>query len=520
MEKLNKEEKENTVQSTNKEDAAVEANKTEEKNSKSESNEKKNKDIKGSVKKSFQTKKFKNGSYSTGLIAAAIIIVVVINLIVGQLPSKFTKIDVSQLKMFTLSDQTKEIASSLDQDVTIYVMASSTSADSTITEILEKYKDLSSHIKVETKDPVLYPNFASQYTDDTVSENSLIVVSGERSKVVAYNQIYQTSVDYSTYTSSTTFDGEGQITSAINYVVSEDIPVMYVLEGHDEMSISSTLSSSINKENVETRSLNLLTEGAVPEDTDCLLIAAPSTDYSEEEAQMIIEYLNNGGKALIISNYSETDLPNFDSILADYGVGISNGIILEGDSSYCLSGYPNYILPQKESHEITDPLISSKLRVLLPAAQGIERLDSVRGTVTISDLLTTSDSSYAKLDVSNYQTLEQEENDVSGPFSVGVAITEEYNEINTKLVVFSTASVLDESVNSRVSGANYDMVLNAIGWMCENESGISIRTKSLDTEYLTITGAEANTWSIVTIVVLPLVCVVIGFVIWLRRRKR
>ena len=92
---------------------------------------------------------------------------------------------------------------------------------------LEKYEEGSDHIKVEQKDPVVNPKFTSEYTSDDVATNSLIVVCGDRSKVVNYSSIYESSIDYNTYQSTTTgFDGEGQIDSAISYVTSEDLPVL------------------------------------------------------------------------------------------------------------------------------------------------------------------------------------------------------------------------------------------------------------------------------------------------------
>lgn len=115
--------------------------------------------------------------------------------------------------------------------------------------MLDRYAGLSSRIKVETKDPVLYPNFVSQYTSENLSENSVLVVGQNRSKAVDYYDIYQYSMDYSTYSSSlSSFDGEGQITSAIAYVTAEDMPVVYTLAGHDEAELSTTVTSSIEKE--------------------------------------------------------------------------------------------------------------------------------------------------------------------------------------------------------------------------------------------------------------------------------
>ena len=113
-------------------------------------------------------------------------------------------------------------------------------------------------------------------------------------------------MDYQTYSSQTTgFDGEGQITSAIGYVTSEDLPILYTLEGHGEKEMDSTIKEDIEKANMDIQSLNLLTEGSVPDDADCLFIDSPSTDISEDEKTAIIDYLENGGKAMIFSDIQQ-----------------------------------------------------------------------------------------------------------------------------------------------------------------------------------------------------------------------
>ena len=115
------------------------------------------------------------------------------------------------------------------------------------------------------------------------------MVCGDRSKVVNYSSIYESSIDYNTYQSTTTgFDGEGQIDSAISYVTSEDLPVLYTLDGHGEKDLDSTLQEDIQKANIDIKSLNLITEESVPDDAACLLINAPTSDISESEKNAII----------------------------------------------------------------------------------------------------------------------------------------------------------------------------------------------------------------------------------------
>ncbi len=275
-------------------------------------------------------KNLRHGTYSMGVVAVFVAILVVVNLLIQELPSKFREIDLSTQKMYSIGDQTKKLLKNLDKDVTLYYIAQSGSESSDIEKLLERYEESSDHVKVEKKDPAVNPKFTSQYTTEGVNNNSVIVVSGDKNKVVDYNSMYETSVNYQTYSSEVTgFDGEGQLTSAINYVTSDNMPVMYTLEGHDESTMSESLKDMIQKANIDIQSLNLLTMDTVPEDADCLFIFAPAKDISEDEAQKIISYLENGGKALIVSNYTGDEMPNFASVLENYGVKTVDGIILE-----------------------------------------------------------------------------------------------------------------------------------------------------------------------------------------------
>ncbi len=242
-------------------------------------------------------KYLRNGSYSTLLIVIFVAIVVVINMIVGKLPSKYTQIDISDQQLYSIGDETKKVLNNLDKDVTIYQIAQSGSEDETISNLLQKYADESKHVKVELKDPVVSPKFVSEYTSDQVSSNSLIVVCGDRNKVVNYNDMYESTMDYNTYSYQTTgFDGEGQITSAIAYVTTENLPVLYTLEGHGEKELDSTIKEDIEKANMEIKTLNLISEGSVPDDAACLLIDSPSSDISEDEKTALLDYLENGEK--------------------------------------------------------------------------------------------------------------------------------------------------------------------------------------------------------------------------------
>ncbi len=495
------------------------------------------------VKQKKDTRRLRHGSYSIALIVLVVAGAIVLNLIAGQLPSRFTKIDVSGDQLTVLSDQTKELLGGLTEDVTLYYIVQDSDRDGYVSMLLERYQDYSPHIRVEEKDPVVNPQFASQYTDETLTDNSVIVVCGDRSRVVSYNDMYEYEFNYSYYTYTTSgFDAEGQITSAIAAMAGEDLPKLYTLSGHNELSLSETLQQSVEKENIVMEELNLITADAVPDDADCLLICSPTTDLTDEETEKIERYLESGGNAIIITDYVSEELDNLYTVLADYGVTLTDGIVLEGNSNYYVQ-IPYYLVPDIKSTEVSADMSDNSAYVLLVAAQGIETDGE-----NVTEVLTTSDASYAKTDVQNMDTYEKEDGDVDGPFALGVLITEtpgkedeeeaveETEEVKTeeaeteesggngdgetRLALYTSSALVDDSANQMVSGGNYRLFVNTLSWACGREASVSVPSKSLSMDYLTITAASANFWSIVTIVIIPAAMLAIGLFIWLGRRKR
>lgn len=460
----------------------------------------------------------KHGTYRVSMVVFACVAAVLVNLTAGKLPSQYLKYDVSDQKLFTTGDQTAEIVKGLDEDITLYLIAQQGSEDATLQELLDRYAGLSSRIKVETKDPVLYPNFVSQYTSENLSENSVLVVGQNRSKAVDYYDIYQYSMDYSTYSSSlSSFDGEGQITSAIAYVTAEDMPVVYTLTGHDEAELSTTVTSSIEKENIELKSLSLLTEEAVPEDAKAVIIYGSISDISEDEKNKLEAYMEQGGQIVMLLGYTDKDTPNLDSLLGDYGIALADGLVLEGDSQHHLPNHPYYLLPDIQSSAYTSD-VSSRY-VLLAFAQGMTEAADISEDLTYESLLTTSAKSYSKTNLES-ENLDQEEGDIAGPFDLGAVVTKTIDEdTEAKLIVFSSETLLDEQVDSMVSGGNSTLFLNVMSQLVDHESTVSIEPKSMSTEYLTVPAGSAIFWGILTIILIPLLLLATGGIIWFGRRN-
>lgn len=482
------------------------------------------KTMKERFKQSFTNRKFTQGAYSSLITTIVVVVILIANMIVSELD---LKVDVSSEKLYTLTDATKDFVKDIDHDITIYYIAESGNEVTMIKRIVDKYNKLSDKVKVVTKDPVLYPKFTSQYVDEgtDVADNSIIVVdeTNGRSKYIPYSDMLIQSMNYYSYSTTTTgIDVEGQITSAIQYVVSEDLPTMYAVQGHGEAEISTTLASYLTKQNVNQETLNTLSAESIPKDCSFLLLNGPVYDYTDDETTMIMDYLKNGGSAIILTNYmvSTEDMPNFNSILNYYGVSLVDSYVIEGDSNYHMSQMPTYLIPEISSHDITNDVKSDKKPVVVPATKGIQIMDDVRSTLTVEELLNTSDKAYAKTDI-NSQVYDQEDTDVDGPFSLGVAITENVDDVETKVVVYASNYILDDSMITYTQLGNTDLFLSTVNWMADvSVETLAIPTKTFDSNYVTLTSAQSNNWSVFVILIIPGAFILTGVIVWLRRRKK
>ena len=410
----------------------------------------------------------------------------------------------------------KAVVAGLEEDVTIYWVVQSDKEDDVIENLLSKYDSLSDHISVVKKNPDVYPTFTQTYTDETVPNNSLIVECGDRSRYISYNDIYIQDASMYSYSYSTSFDGEGAITSAIDYVTRDELPQLYLLEGHGESELPADFADQVEKENIETVTFSLLTVDAVPEEADCVMIYAPTSDISTEEKDMLADYVAQGGKLMVVAGPTEDGLPeNLYSLLADYGVTASEGIVVEENREYYAFQMPYVLLPDLVSGDITDPLIEENYYVFMPISAGLTVSgNSSAGTVT--SLLTTSDSAFSKLAGYDLDTYEREEGDIDGPFTLAVSVED---NSGGQIIWFASSYFLDDMYNAYSSGANSNLGMNALASLVGETDAMAIRSKSLNYNYLSISESTSSMLKTVMIGVCPLVYLGIGIAVVVKQRR-
>ena len=459
----------------------------------------------------------KGGTYSLAMTAVVLALLIVVNMFVSALPTTLTKYDISSSKLYSITSNTKVVVNALEQDVTIYWLVQSSAEDQVIENLLGKYESLSSHIEVVKKNPDVYPTFAQQYTKETVQNNSLIVECGDKYRYIGIEDIYLGDINiYSGTYDATDFDGEGAITSAIDYVVSEELPQLYVLQGHGEAELPSSFSEQIEKENMQLNALSLLTVDKIPEDADCILIYAPASDISQDEADILADYVSNGGKLWVSSGAVEEGmLENLYSLLSNYGVTVNEGIVVEGNREYYVLGMPYVLMPDMNSHAITDSLLEENYYPIMPLTMGLST-SSYTSNGTVTELLTTTSEAYSKIAGYELTTYDWEEGDLDGPFSLAVSIED---NSGGQIVWFASDMFLEDGYNSYSSGSNMDLAMNALSSLIGESEAMTIRSKSLNYNYLTISESTASVLKGLMIGVFPLLYLGVGIYVILVRKK-
>ena len=476
-------------------------------------------------------KKWLKDTFLTILLIAIIFAVYyLINFCVEKL--NIENLDLTTDKMYSITDTTRTKLKDLNKEVKILLINfSDTKKKKEVVDYCKKYTQLSSKIKVEeianlSERADIMQEYKLQSTD------SLILVESEGRKT-ELDEYDLTTFDYTTYDEIDIT--EEAITNAIIEVTIDKKPKIYFLEGHNYYNSEiyfMHLQEKLEAEANEIGNINLLISEKVPEDCTCLIITTLKDDLIEIERDKIIEYTNNGGKILLLSdpNVIGNEMPNFNAILDLYGFKISNGIIMEQDTEKMVYGAPNFVIAPIES--IINDNLNMNLKICAIASGRIEFKDEETLSnlgVTYTPIAVTSDISFLRANV-NISSLNKTNQDEDAPNSIiGALVTRTLNEEKeTEMIVYSSAIFatdqkirmnIYEEVSAYEFFNNTDVAINSISYLTQRKDTITIR-KNSDTVSYTVTDAQ-HTIIMAILFSVPAIIIIIGIIVWqIRRRKK
>ncbi len=504
--------------------------------------------LKETLQKQFGKRSLKLGTLTILSAALVLAIAIVLNVIFSVLPVTYTEFDLTDSRLYTLTSTTETMVKNLKSEIYIYVICETGEEDSLLRDTLNRYRALSSYIKVEYIDPILNPGFVASVTqgeytalmqtlDDGETQasanNSLIIKSAKRHQVIYYNDLGYT--EYSaeelmnavltgtTMTGTSYYNAENMITAGIDYVLTEDIPVYYAISGHEEDSFSTAFLSNVGLSNIEVKKLDLLTVSALPEDADGLMIYNPKMDYNEDEINMVRAFLKQGGDLLLFTRYDQLkNLPKLLALLKEYGVQADSHWIIESSDSYRLNQNQYMVIPEYSSQ-----VFVNDGRVIMGYAHYLEISEELPEGVTAVPILTSQSS--AKLQSSVQSADGYKIMDEKGSYPMAVAVeAQNQNAPAAKIVWFPTEHMVSDAIysssglntNALSSGMNYRYVLSTLTWMSGKDTTVAIEAIKLGTGILSVSERVGVTWAIFLIGVIPAGIGIGGFLYYKKRRAR
>lgn len=467
-------------------------------------------DWKHSLREAAGRHSSRRGAFSAGLTALAVVAVLVFNLLLAQLPEQWAQIDLTGSGIYNISDTSREYLAGLEDDVVIHVLTNKDTLDTRIVRFLDIYTDLSGRLSLEYTDPTVYPSVLSEYG---VEADTIVVTceatgrqeSFDISDIIGYDMMSY--YYYGTYT-ETDFDGESLLTSAIDGVLTGTTRTIYETTGHNETAVPISVGERFTRLHISLERINLLTDGGIPDDCSLLIINEPDEDLADDELDMILEYLAEGGQVIYNMAGELVDLPNFNTLCATYGMSVVDGMI--GDTSRGHQNNPYLFFPEIDSSVDTASALTSDAMILFFASRGFTLTEPARDTITVQSFLTTTENGYAVVD---------EDTITQGTYVVGVTATEEIDEDTTaRLTVYGADSLINSDIYNSFSNVdNVDLFMDTATVDFEDVSAISIEPVSLLTPTNTIT--SGGIWGLPFILVIPAALLIYGFVRWLHRRK-
>lgn len=441
-------------------------------------------------------------------VAVVILLVLVISVVINFMSSRhFFRIDTTEGKIFSLSEQTLKILKGLTQDINVTAFYTENHYRRRIAvDTLNEYAQKSNKIHVTVVDPASKPGLASAYQ---IKEDGTVVFElGDKKQSVTSYQ-----------------NEEQDFTSAILKLISNKQKKVYFLDGHGEKDIEGfeddsygNLKKKIEADNYIVEKLVLARLTSVPQDCDVLVIAGPKTPLLPQEEKAIIDYLDKGGKAIIMVDPHPS--PSLSNILSRWGVDVQDDIILDGFGQTMFGDATVPVAVKYEYHLITAPI--SRLMTFFPMARSISVKKEKPTNIEVTELVKTSNESWGETDIDGLlsrRSLSRDANqDNIGPLNVAVAVVKRFDSKEKRVLVAVGDS--DFGTNAYLQQGNPNLFLNSLNWLSEDEELISIRPVSTDEAAVVqkLSGRQLRFITLISIFAAPTVLIFIGGRVWWKRR--
>jgi ABC-type uncharacterized transport system involved in gliding motility auxiliary subunit len=476
----------------------------------------------------------------TGTLSAGILLILALLAILNYFGWKYYKrFDWTGSKIYSLSEKSREVLKQLHGDVEVVMLMSPEQQRNVYEptrELLERYAAASPHIHLQVVDPEKNAAQAQQLARRySVTTAGVVFATAKDRRVVDGSELAD--FDYSgmqmgQQPEMTGYKGEEQFTSALLQLADGRKPKALFTTGHGERALDdpgprglSDARELLGRDNFEIDEWASIGKTAVPDKTDLVVIAGPTSTFLPPELAALTAYVQTGGRLLILldptlsgSAVVDTGLEGW---LAAYGVKVDKDIVVDPANPMPFYGSETLFVRDYADHPITKALRSGKVPVIVSLARSVDKGPApVGATAEVTELLHTSSDGWGETDLAHLDQVTKDARDVPGPASLGVAVTVKpaAGARQARLVVFGDSDFAAKQLVEANVG-NSILLVNSLNWLVERESLLGIPPRKTEQVHLSMSQGELRMLYFLALLLLPGLAVSAGIWVYFRRRR-
>jgi len=468
-----------------------------------------------SIGAALRGRRARAASASLGYTLTVLAVVVLANFLATR---HHKRIDLTENRDFSLSEQTAKVLEGLPREVTL----TSFSRDGDpgrqkLQDLLDEYTYRTRKLTVRYVDPDKNPAEVKRY--NVTELGTIVIESGKQEQRVNLGD-------------------EEAITNALIKVTTDRERIVYSTTGHGEHDFNDTdrgglsaLKSALEKQNYVVKPLQLA--AGVPADASAVIIDGPQKPFLEAEVKMISDWVEGGGRLLLMQDPGVD--PGFGEMLARFGAAVRKDVVID-KVSQLFGGDARIPMVPADGYDRSHPITKTfDYQTMYPLASSLDIKEPPPPDVTAVKLARTSELSWGEVSEEEFQSgrIQLDDNDTRGPITLAAAFERKANTPaehpagtdgapkpsapGARLVLFGDGDFA--SNNYFNAGGNGDLALNAIAWLVEQGELMSIRPKS-GTPRIAILSAPQVFYYFWTIVAIAPLCIaLVGVGIWWRRKR-
>lgn len=474
-------------------------------------------------------KRVKNAGLSVLVTAAFLGVVILANVVASMLLDRLPSIDLTKNGIYQLTEDSVQVVESLESQVELIVCYGEEDLKSTeygrqTYEILKGYERRGDKVSLRFADLIKEPELSAQYGDYGITHGSIVIRSADRVKLVTLNDCIETQMDYTNYTYLYKSRAEQVLTSGILYVTENSVVKASILTGHAEAGCRDMINY-LQENNYMVVEQNISTEEIDPQ-AQLVFLLAPTTDYTQEELKKLDRFLDNEGmfgKSLIyVASHEQPALPALESFLAEWGIGVGSGLIVETESTnvYDQQGFMFGALYGEAAAPYLELMKNPSIPFLGYYCRPLSVLWEEKDNRSAVYLIGTGENcTLYPLGEADFDPAEYEK----GAYGIAV-LGDRLKYVGTEahrsyVAAFGSAAMFSSSQIVSNNFGNKDFTVGLINTLAGKQNSVSIPSVGFTYEKLQFTKSDYTAVSVLFGTVLPAVVFLAGAVMWLHRRR-